>query len=699
MGQSRGVWALTLRTATGGEIHAADITNLGALQIWGFFDGWVPAPSIYEGRITGFGLASDLRFWLEHSGDGTPVVPVEVLQNMGTDSLRVRADLSGAPAGAYDLVVELWEGETRAVRPALYLGTPPVIRVPEDVPTIGDAIAAAAPCSEIRVAAGTYEGSLVIDRPVRLRGVASWPTSWLKPAGPDQRVVHVLPEAGPLTEIEGFLISDGRIEGPGAGIYCEAPALIRNNRIWSNEATGVGARGAGIYAAPGARLIDNEVTRNRISSSSLNADVWSTDPATGGVGGGVFCRHCWVEGNKFEDNDAQVAGGAIVEGVFRRNTVLPGFADADYAGAALLRGEITDNRFDGCCGATEPYMRIEGPARVLRNTFTWIGGDMCAGHDFMELAGSMDLIGNIFAQVGVHACLRTNAVREPRPGHFRMEHNFFIDWNWDTELSYDVQDWCPMQDVTGPYTAIAPDSTHFACNIGNPELVKIWRNGRRVPCGTCMYQFENLPGSCPDTIPDYRYGCEPYPVLLESSGLEAVPGGVRLYWTVPLDVSALGFDIDREVGGRIERLTGERLAVCRPCEYIDTAPAEGQAATYTLRIYEGGVEPKSVVLGTWDGAAVGGLVLSLEAPSPNPVAGRAILHLAVPRGGRAIRLELIDLGGRIVSVVKDGVLAAGSHTIAWDARDDYGAPLASGVYLMRLSAAGHSVSRKVLVLH
>jgi hypothetical protein len=698
--QSSGQWTLILRTATAGEIRAAEV-DLSSIEIWGFFDGWVPAPSLYEGRIAGRDLSDGLQLRLEHAGDGLPSEPIEILEALGTDSLRVRVDLRGAPEGAYDLIAEAWGGEVLAIRPALYLGTPPVVRVPEDAPTIAWALANSDSFSEILVATGSYEGRFIIDRPLRLRGSRTADhRAWLKPHVAGYPVVHVLPQAGPLAEIEGFLITDGRTEGPGAGIRCEAPALIRDNEVWGNAATGAGARGAGIFAVSGTRIIGNRIVYNRITDSTPNEDIWSTDPAAGGVAGGLFCLNCWVEGNRIEGNSAPEAGGLLAEGVVRENVLVSNYADYSSYGTGAIRGEITDNRFDECCSAFEPHLFIEGPARVERNLFTFIGGLMCSMYDSVYLSGSMDLVGNLFANMGIYACLRTDPAREFRAGHFRMEHNVFVGDNPGIDLRYDAdQGACPSQGPSGPFTTIAMDSTYISCNIGNPDRLAIHRHGQVDRCETCIYEFEDLPPSCPDTIPNFEFACDEVPVLLEAAGLGVVPGGIRLYWTIPLDVNVLGFDVDREVGGQTERLTVERLTGCRTCEYIDRAPVEGRTSNYTLRIYGGNAEPASILLGTWDGEAFTGFDLSLEAPRPHPVAGRAVLRLSVPGGGSAIRLELFDMGGRIVSVVKEGVFPTGTHAIVWDPRDDRGVPLASGVYLLRLSAGGRSVNRKVLVLH
>ena len=43
----------------------------------------------------------------------------------------------------------------------------------------------------------------------------------------------------------------------------------------------------------------------------------------------------------------------------------------------------------------------------------------------------------------------------------------------------------------------------------------------------------------------------------------------------------------------------------------------------------------------------------------------------------------------------EGVQPAGERVLAWDGRDDNGARLGAGVYMLRLDAGGHSETRAV----
>ena len=59
-------------------------------------------------------------------------------------------------------------------------------------------------------------------------------------------------------------------------------------------------------------------------------------------------------------------------------------------------------------------------------------------------------------------------------------------------------------------------------------------------------------------------------------------------------------------------------------------------------------------------------------------------------------LELVDLNGRRVMSREVGSLGAGSHTLSLQSET---AGLSSGVYLLRLSQRGHSLSSKVVLMH
>lgn len=89
-------------------------------------------------------------------------------------------------------------------------------------------------------------------------------------------------------------------------------------------------------------------------------------------------------------------------------------------------------------------------------------------------------------------------------------------------------------------------------------------------------------------------------------------------------------------------------------------------------------------------------VLHPSVPNPfNPVT-RLVYDLAAP--GR-VRLEVYDVAGHRVRSLLDAETPAGfGHTVTWNARDDAGRRVSSGVYLARLQTGDRAVASRRLVL-
>ncbi len=79
--------------------------------------------------------------------------------------------------------------------------------------------------------------------------------------------------------------------------------------------------------------------------------------------------------------------------------------------------------------------------------------------------------------------------------------------------------------------------------------------------------------------------------------------------------------------------------------------------------------------------------LALAPPSPNPAARLSRLAWAQPRSGAA-RLDVFDLGGRLVRTLASGEQAAGEHVVSWDLVDAAGTRVRPGLYFAHLSVAG-----------
>ncbi len=82
---------------------------------------------------------------------------------------------------------------------------------------------------------------------------------------------------------------------------------------------------------------------------------------------------------------------------------------------------------------------------------------------------------------------------------------------------------------------------------------------------------------------------------------------------------------------------------------------------------------------------------------PNPFNPRTTLSFDLESAG-LLRLEVFDLQGRLLRVLAEGKLSAGSHQRRWDGRDAAGRPLPSGVYFARLQGERDTLVIKLLLL-
>ncbi len=89
--------------------------------------------------------------------------------------------------------------------------------------------------------------------------------------------------------------------------------------------------------------------------------------------------------------------------------------------------------------------------------------------------------------------------------------------------------------------------------------------------------------------------------------------------------------------------------------------------------------------------------LRLHPNRPNPFNPRTAIAFDLPQAGE-VRLTVLNVRGQKVATLVDGTRAAGTHTIAWDGRNERGGAVSSGVYFVRVEACGEAVTRAVTLL-
>jgi hypothetical protein len=82
--------------------------------------------------------------------------------------------------------------------------------------------------------------------------------------------------------------------------------------------------------------------------------------------------------------------------------------------------------------------------------------------------------------------------------------------------------------------------------------------------------------------------------------------------------------------------------------------------------------------------------------SPNPFSATTLLSIGLPKPSD-ISIEVFDVAGRRVKTSQVKGAGAGWRHIEFAGTDDVGRPLASGVYFYRVTAAGSTVTRKMVI--
>jgi hypothetical protein len=82
---------------------------------------------------------------------------------------------------------------------------------------------------------------------------------------------------------------------------------------------------------------------------------------------------------------------------------------------------------------------------------------------------------------------------------------------------------------------------------------------------------------------------------------------------------------------------------------------------------------------------------------PNPFNPETTLRFSLPKA-ETVSLEIFNLKGQKVRSYSNMQLSSGDHSIVWNATDDKGNSLPSGIYMYRLNAGNYSRSRKMILM-
>jgi len=87
----------------------------------------------------------------------------------------------------------------------------------------------------------------------------------------------------------------------------------------------------------------------------------------------------------------------------------------------------------------------------------------------------------------------------------------------------------------------------------------------------------------------------------------------------------------------------------------------------------------------------------LMSASPNPFEDAVTARVELERPAE-VRLRIVDVSGRDVATLHDGVLSGGSHAFRWDGRDRQGGVVAPGTYFVTANTNGRTETRRIVRL-
>ena len=86
--------------------------------------------------------------------------------------------------------------------------------------------------------------------------------------------------------------------------------------------------------------------------------------------------------------------------------------------------------------------------------------------------------------------------------------------------------------------------------------------------------------------------------------------------------------------------------------------------------------------------------------APNPTAGLSRVQFSIPDAAAKTptRVVIVDVTGRIVRVLANGVYPPGRHALELDGRDGRGRPLGAGLYFLRMECGPFVATRRMVLI-
>lgn len=252
--------------------------------------------------------------------------------------------------------------------------------------------------------------------------------------------------------------------------------------------------------------------------------------------------------------------------------------------------------------------------------------------------------------------------------------------------------WLSIQDANGSYPDLAAGASSFNSDAYTLNIAG-WPGGSFQVTLQVFWQDDCGGNHNQQVTVDLQPAIQ-LAVAISSFEAAAENGKVKLAATFQSDLSVQQISVYRATGNAPMQLL-DKFAPANPSSfaYTDTKVTPGQRYRYQLGVTDADGEFVSQIRTI----TVPRLEAVLEQNQPNPFNPATTIRFTLPSRGTAT-LAIYDAEGRLVRMLLDDVVPAGTTAITWDGRNSAGATVTSGVYFYRLTSGKFNASRKMLLL-
>jgi flagellar hook assembly protein FlgD len=89
--------------------------------------------------------------------------------------------------------------------------------------------------------------------------------------------------------------------------------------------------------------------------------------------------------------------------------------------------------------------------------------------------------------------------------------------------------------------------------------------------------------------------------------------------------------------------------------------------------------------------------------APNPFSNSTTVSFSIQQSQKAmpadrhVSIQIFDLNGRLVKTLADAQMQAGTHQLIWNAKDEKGNGVVTGIYLLKIQAGSYAETKKLVV--